>query len=202
MKNRLVTFGCSYTYGQGLKDCHIEPNLPGPNPSKFAWPSLLASKLNYECVNLGTPSFSNLAILNSILNYKFLPNDTVVVMWTFKTRDMEFKDSENVEHYGRWKKHWISKQNIYNLIMRGYMQIHHAKCFLENIGLKYYFLDADIYFNFTDDIPDWLAQIPFVKFDFRKYEYYPPIGLDNLHPGPMFHQKAAETVFNEINHFH
>ena len=59
MHKRLITFGCSNTYGHGLPDCHVPPNEAGPNPSKVAWPQLLADRRGLECVNLGQPGGSN-----------------------------------------------------------------------------------------------------------------------------------------------
>ena len=43
---KLVTFGCSYTYGHGLPDCIMAKGRAGKRPSKFAWPYLLAKKLD------------------------------------------------------------------------------------------------------------------------------------------------------------
>ena len=44
--DRLVAFGCSYTYGHGLPDCIMAKGRAGKRPSKFAWPYLLAKKLD------------------------------------------------------------------------------------------------------------------------------------------------------------
>ena len=53
---RLIAFGCSNTYGQGLEDCHILPNFPGPSPSKTAWPNTLGNLLNCsEVINQSKP---------------------------------------------------------------------------------------------------------------------------------------------------
>ena len=75
--------GCSYTYGHGLKDCHVDPDIPGPEPSKYAWPQLVADRLGYECVNVSKPGLGakgawHLLIANQQL---FKPNDILVVMW-------------------------------------------------------------------------------------------------------------------------
>ena len=73
--SRLVAFGCSYTYGYGLSDCHIEPNKPGPNPSKLAWPSLLANMLDLEVVNCSNIGASNIHILWRLINFDFKNDD-------------------------------------------------------------------------------------------------------------------------------
>jgi hypothetical protein len=52
MNDRLIAFGCSNTYGEGLEDCWIpEFRKHGPKPSKVAWPQILADKMGRECVN-------------------------------------------------------------------------------------------------------------------------------------------------------
>ena len=44
--SRLVVFGCSHTYGHGLRDCY-DPltGHPGPQPSLQAWPARLVELL-------------------------------------------------------------------------------------------------------------------------------------------------------------
>lgn len=197
--SRLVTFGCSYTYGQGLEDCFVPPNSAGPNPSAFAWPNLAAQKLNLECVNMSVSGYSNLAILNSILNFDFKDDDVVAVMWTFKTRDLEFKDQDHNVHYGRWVDGWLDKQNVYNLIMKGYIYMHHAHCYLNQKNVKFYFFDNDWYFTLENEKPKWLKEVQIVPFKFKQYEYFPPLGLDNLHPGPVFHNAVCDTLVKHIN---
>jgi hypothetical protein len=82
MIGRLVAFGDSVTYGQGMEDCN-EPNFaPGPIPSRFAWPQLLADKLNIQVINNSLSGISNLHMLWRILNFEFQPNDICVVQWT------------------------------------------------------------------------------------------------------------------------
>jgi hypothetical protein len=71
MKRRLVTFGCSFTYGQGLPDCPTGVEAP----SQYSWPYLLSSQLDRQLVNRGIPGASNLQILNEILNFEFEETD-------------------------------------------------------------------------------------------------------------------------------
>lgn len=196
--SRLIAFGCSYTYGVGLEDCYIAPKVSGPYPSKFAFPNLVAQELNLECHNMAVGGYSNLAILDSILNYNFLPNDIVLVLWTFKNRDMVYKKPDEVEHKGRWIKEWMVQQNTYDLIIKGFLHIHHAYLFLKNKNINFYFLDADWYVK-KDMFPNWMSDVQFLPFDFQRFEFIPPIGLDNLHPGHNFHKVLAEFVVKNIN---
>jgi hypothetical protein len=73
---RLVAFGCSHTYGFGLKD-----------PSKEAWPMVLGNLLEVQkTVNKGEPAASIKEIAHTALNFKYLPTDTVVFLWTHLNR--------------------------------------------------------------------------------------------------------------------
>ena len=56
---RLVTFGCSLTYGHGLADCYLPNGREGPEPSIQAWPKLVSNKLRIEVDNRGIPGGSN-----------------------------------------------------------------------------------------------------------------------------------------------
>lgn len=84
--DRLVTFGCSYTYGHGLPDCITDHGGAGKIPSKFAWPQLLAKKLDKELYNAGIPGASNKLIMDTVINFPFKPTDTVVILWTYLSR--------------------------------------------------------------------------------------------------------------------
>ena len=43
--SRLIAFGDSFTYGDGLADCHVEPTHPGPVAH------LQAAEKLYEIIN-------------------------------------------------------------------------------------------------------------------------------------------------------
>jgi len=72
---RLVVFGCSNTYGQGLLD-----------PKKQVWGALLANSLKREFVNNGKPGASNKYIAHAINEFVFKPNDVVIIAWSYLNR--------------------------------------------------------------------------------------------------------------------
>ena len=87
--DRLVAFGCSNTYGEGLPDCWVDKNgdpsrtkdgYHGPKPSKLAWPRLIANNMKRKCVNFAVPGASNKHILDIILHTKFVKGDIVVIV--------------------------------------------------------------------------------------------------------------------------
>ena len=76
-KKRLVTFGCSYPFGQGLPDCigHNSIYAPGPNPSLYAFPSLIAKQIGVENINLARPGASNKEIVYKVQQFQFERDD-------------------------------------------------------------------------------------------------------------------------------
>lgn len=107
--NRLVTFGCSFTYGDELPDCQSPVSLKN-TPSEYAWPQLTAQQLNLECVNMAEPSIGNKHILFKILNFDFAPTDTVVIMWTLFERHCVIDDHFEVTDLGPWFAEKVAAQ--------------------------------------------------------------------------------------------
>lgn len=85
----LWAFGCSHTYGHGLKDCWDSSNNgAGPVPSKLGYASILAKKLNMSINNISRPGIGNKHILfrlqRAIDNIK--SNDFVLLQWSYVER--------------------------------------------------------------------------------------------------------------------
>ncbi len=195
---RIIAFGCSYTYGQGLADCHVEPDHPGPKHSNYAWPSLLASNLNCQIVNVSQPGYSNCAILYEILKFDFQQDDIICVLWTYKNRDARFENSLNPIKLGHWNKKWFESQNSLDLLIKNKLHIHHAYCFLKSNQMKFYFMDVDVFVDLHKLVPLWYKKIDFIPIDIINLAKQLPLGLDNLHPGPYFHSKVADTFLQSI----
>lgn len=92
--NRIITSGCSLTYGHGLKDVsnkHGDVNYElGPSPSAF--PQLLGDKLGCEVLNVAMPGASNKRIGYCISEISDLnKNDLVIFNWTYLHRDFIIK---------------------------------------------------------------------------------------------------------------
>ena len=201
MKGRLVAFGCSNTYGQGLKDCWVpETRKFGPNSSEFAWPVLLAPKLNLECVNLSYPGASNKFIWNEIVNTVFRPTDTVIVLWTYPERWCVFDTEPDMNHIGPWENTKQSKcfySKLYsekdaNIDMN--IRINHSKLYLDNIGIKNYHL---VYSREDFNQLSWNNTLV-LKTYFGVYANQCPKALDGEHPGLIAHQMYANQIYKEI----
>lgn len=110
--SRLIAFGCSSTFGQGLPDCNEDCHLEKSKPSKFAWPSVLADLLGLECVNMSAPGSSNKRIMYTVMNFDFKESDTVYILWSLPERHAIF--SKN------FKPDWqiLSRKNNEKLYVR------------------------------------------------------------------------------------
>lgn len=216
---RLIAFGDSFTYGHGLSDCHVavkksiimktEYDLPGPNPSKFAWPQVLGDKLNLEVINKSICGSSNIKILKEILIFNFLPTDLVIIGWTFILRDHIFnKNIFGVESENRmspWHKNtnivkkYYDIHNDYDLAVRSGLYIHHAEMYLKTKEVTQYHFSAlnHGWYN-TDKVPVFIKQPEYVV-PGQIINHNTDTALDNSHPGPLSHKHAAEKLYEIVN---
>ena len=96
---KLVTFGCSFTYGHGLSDCMAEDGSNGPTASEQAWPSVLGKLTGMKVDNVSEPGSSNLMITKAIVDYSKYTKDTVVVvMWSNNDRETIYKTGNEKLH--------------------------------------------------------------------------------------------------------
>ena len=103
---RLIVFGCSNTYGEGLRDCGSQGNnWCGSEPSKLAWPDKLAALMGIdEVVNFGLGGQGNKRIHNHVIEkvVSGLINpdtDVVIILWSFFGRHCIFHDDGSIERF-------------------------------------------------------------------------------------------------------
>ncbi len=193
MFKRLITLGCSFTFGHGLADCFVPPDSSGKLPSKLAWPSLLSTDLNLLLVNNSRPGASNLEILYNLLEFNILSTDLVIIMWSFPDRDLIFQNKDKI-FLGTWEKndlvkYWALTHNTEDLAFRSWLYIHHASCYLSQKGIKFYNIFAN-YEKLREYKPDFL-NIDYLPYDMSEKIDYSP---DNMHPGPETHRLLADKL--------
>lgn len=200
---RLVTFGCSYTFGQAL------PDTDGTKPSNLSWPKLLGDMLGREVVNKGKAGASNLEILFSLLNFNFKKDDLVIIGWTHVNRDIIFNKDKHIT-IGPWIKDkilesWMQTHSDYDLSIRSGMYIHHAELFLESLGIKQYHFRAIGSATFIDKIINAFTEVKPIYTNKLKHQitkrilYKKDLGLDNAHPGVESHKHAADQLYKIVN---
>lgn len=182
---RLVTFGCSLTYGQFLEDRETQ-----------SWPAQLSAMLNVPVVNMGMHGSSNKEILYEILNFDFQSEDVCVIMWTNIYRWIIFNEVEN-NRLGAWQN---TKQaqafvehfwNEYDMELDLYERANHA-----NRITNSYQLVSD---NMSLKSPPKWNKVNFltdIDFHHIRQQYTP--ASDGKHPGKEAYTELAMKLYNEI----
>jgi hypothetical protein len=191
---RIIAFGCSYTYGHGLTDCLEKDKITqGPFPSKLAFPSLLAKKLNCESVNIGKSGNSNKEIWHNILNFKFQKNDIAVVTWTYFSRFCIIR-SDDIRRINPWKDEeklfYMNYSNRHDMILDFYGRLNHISSYLKNIGIQNY--------NFVIEypgveVPSWNQTNILGKFEMLDK------ADDSCHPGAFSHSEFSDSIYKIIH---
>lgn len=203
---KLYAFGCSLTYGQTLEDCTGKTTMmPGPEPSKFAWPQILADKLGVDCYNLSMPGSSNKLILDKILKCNIEHQDVVIVQWSYLARWCWFEGRGNRQDLGPWKHShpfynfvWNEYDCLWsNIILMDYAWLH-----LEKIKCKFLFCHIEKGQRSVWQIDDLDYLFDEKKFKYSKFEYESikdfsiDTALDDHHPGPKSHKSFANYLYN------
>jgi len=199
--NRLVVFGGSMSYGHGLEDCQDNNGGATPGPSKLAWPNLLGNLLNLEVINTGILGASNLEILYEILNFKFHPQDLVVIEWVYSHRNAIFTDLDKFNRIEKTSKSFENMLLVHtdiDLKMRALFYIHHAECFLKTLKIKS--------FNYFIPMAENLKLYGIPKYLNIEHLNFPNIdyidfGADGYHPGPLTHKRYALSFYKDIQKY-
>jgi hypothetical protein len=210
---RLITFGCSYTYGSGLADCFVPPMGHGPVPSKLAWPQLVANELNMDCVNMSSPGASNKEILNTLLNFKFDSSDVVIVMWSFVERWCKIKNYTSIDRLthnlmksnpnvlSQYDKVFTFEDMQFDFIYRA----NFAKMYLDKLNLKNYHLSVNPEECCLKVMPVWTV-VDFIGINLSLMRIWTHRALDIAnnggHPGPEAHQMVAIGLIEELSNAH
>ena len=215
---RIVTFGCSNTFGQALPD--VKDYLtPYSEPSRYAWPAVLQHFSKIDVLNLSVCGSSNKTIWRDVVDFPFEKHDTVIILWTFFHRTsilnadrtnplrilpgytFEKNKTPSLELRRLNKNYYKHFYNDVNLNLESWMAINHAKFYLDSLNIKNHNFTFELPRpngeptepTYNDEaIPKWnnvnLKTIPFLK-DFAS---------DNEHPGKQAHTKFALEVAKQI----
>lgn len=217
---KLVTFGCSHTYGHGLSDCIAEDGSNGPTASQQAWPIILGGLTDMKVDNASRPGAGNLMITKAIVDYsKYDKNTVVVIMWSHNNRETIYKDGgEEKLHMlpgflsaGMPKDFWWDKEDTFKKDVTTYYETFHedwnatlnqmirmnfVHAFLKSKGIQSFHVYCEHYhedFNY------------FKKFNVRdlNLKYFnwgndfcidDALDVPNPHPGPNSHALLATNI--------
>jgi len=196
---RLVTFGCSYPYGHGLKDCYNSKDKGyGPTPSNFAFPGLIAQHCNFQDVNLSRPGISNKGIVHKIMQFDFVKGDICLLAWTHVDRTSQITKDDDIVFIGPWQTDSLSKSYYkyfyehYDNLWNTKLYINYANLYLKNKGVQVINIQG---YNASEHI-EWKELVD--KDMIMTYEnvHSEPLdrALDNAHPGEKTHKRFAEYM--------
>jgi hypothetical protein len=186
-KPTLWVFGCSHSYGVGL------------NANEQRYPDLLAEYLNLPLKLVAKPGSSTHFSLRHLVNANIKELDTVVWQLTTAERFSYVVRGDISEillsrrPYQKFIDFYTDEQIIFNHLS------------LVNIGAMY-LRAKKVKFSMISVLS------PGVPFDpiMQEYITYPEycitekchvdIGTDNLHLGPLSHQKISQTLLNHIQY--
>jgi hypothetical protein len=194
---RLVTFGCSYTYGIGLEDIYGSKKVT--EPSKLAWPTLLGQLLDKTTINESAPGSGNFEIFDKIIRYNFQPDDLVIIMWSHFIRLGHYKILE--KNYKGQRKGSMMQAKHTAILMefdnayKNYQIFHHANLYLESKKIDNYSFIA--FFRDRDSFP-CPSFFEFSKMLTIQEDYHIDMALDREHFGHKSHEKLANILYNKI----
>jgi hypothetical protein len=199
---RLVTFGCSFTWGSGLPNEIGDTVETYDGPKQYAWPQILAYRLNRECVNLAIPGGSNKAILRRIVEFKYQPDDIAIVMWTVPLRSVIFNEVESLDddqlHVNMIttprQRQFYMLHNKFDLEYTDMMFVMAGVNFLKDQNIKT-FVNSEIG-DFWHLSPKWFKPYR-PKVSFRDYDL--DLALDNSHPGLKSHKAMARQFLTILS---
>tara|TARA_B100001996_G_C18670007_1_gene596335 strand:+ start:3363 stop:4076 length:714 start_codon:yes stop_codon:yes gene_type:complete len=169
--NRIITFGCSNTYGESLPDVAGKESDRFP-ASKYSWPSVLGKLLNVPVINKAKGGACNKHIWHIILN-DYLPiskpDDTVIILWSYFDRYCMFQDDGKIKRllrtdirnkklkdgtdyrgrnlYGNWRewvKTWFNNYDTNkDMALDSLCRIDHIHRYLNSLGIKNYHFTCD-----------------------------------------------------------
>lgn len=204
---RLVTFGCSLTYGHGLPDCVGKTKKhAGPKPSQLGWPNKLAYLLNLQIENVSQPGASNNWIWLNAMEFPFSAGDLVVFNWTYLESRWDIKISkETTIRVSPWLKTPESRRYIeylghtmkWDLPPQFFLRANFMQYYLNEQGITNYHLTVDPE-GVDYHMPVW-NKVEFLKPNINALRHEYPRAIDNSHPGEECHAEFARLVRDELS---
>lgn len=200
---KLVTAGCSFTFGQGL-----------PDPQTQSWPALLANKLNLECINLGHCGSSNEFITNTVIKHFLIndPSDCFLIIAYSGIERLSFgyyNDDENIIHLTPTSRKWTNLakaiypeySNEVYATRKYFLDISRTQTWLEKKEINYAMVNGLTTLRVNDQETKWYYEQLDKKYliNFTSMNFNTIIQEDGKlsdgHPNEIGHQRIANTLY-------
>ena len=201
-KNRLVTFGCSLTYGQ-----HLPAQFPRDGTDvahSLAWPNLVAHSMGLQVHNLSQPGSSNKKIWYDAHGFEPLPQDIVIVQWSFLKRWCLIHGPNHTQDIGPWVEneqalhYYKHLYSLYDLVVDFYLRVRDVQQRFAHSTVLHiappYYLGAGAVDELVQ-IPGGIGRHPeFIDVPNIWQKHLPDRARDKWHPGPNTHKLYAERI--------
>jgi|TARA_R110000851_G_scaffold230312_2_gene383032 hypothetical protein len=196
--NRIIAFGCSYTYGHGLSDC-IDTNGVGPGrcPSKLGFPDILATHLARKLINLSLPGIGDKHIMHAANNFIFKQSDICLIQWSHGNRHCMIKQQGLID-LGVWhdtkpaRAYYKFLHDQWDADIMRNVYINYINLKLQSAGVKTYnILPIDTHQN------QLTINKEITMSDKNIHKFKVDLGLDNSHPGQQTHKLFADYLINK-----
>lgn len=189
--NRLITFGCSHTAGYSL-----------PNRDKQVWGKIVSDHFKRRFVNQGIHGASNKLICHQIKNFNFLPDDLVIILWTYKDRYTKFLKKDSFEGFNPTHTHPGDLAKIYFK----YLHSDYDADFINKIFINYTLyslIERKVKFYFAGITLDYLNECTEnnsfnLPIDFRYYNLRYIISESDNHMGVQGNIAFGNQIAKEI----
>lgn len=185
---RLITFGCSNTYGQALV-----------NREQNVWGARVSQALDRKHINMGKPGASNKYIAYNIIDFDYRSDDLVFILWTFPERYTKLESKDKVYNFlPNYTNGQDDEPNeAYYAFIFSYFDcdfnnrafMNYSLYFLKSKGIKFVnlFIKEEFhkYLDFQESI---------VKQDFKYFYHRYPKATDNLHLGEEGHLQFSKAI--------
>ena len=217
---KLVTFGCSFTYGHGLADCMAEDGSNGPTASEQAWPSVLGKLTGMKVDNASSPGSGNLMITKAIVDYsKFTKQTVVVIMWSNNDRETIYTTngkekihmlpgflSDNMPKGFWWNKPDTLRKDVttyyetfhddYNACLNQMIRMNFVHAFLKSKGIQSFHVHSEHHRLDINYFKKFNIRDLNLKYFNWKNNFHIDDALDipKPHPGPRSHALMATNI--------
>jgi len=193
--SRIVIFGDSYSYGDGLAD-----------PLKQNYGHLLGVLAHKEVINKAISGSSNTRIAYEVLNFDFEPNDVVLIGWSYACREMLAIKNTEIQNLGTWiddsiklNRAWLEYLcDEHDLAIKSFMHMHHINTYLTNKNINY----IQYWFEELPEMFDLKTKYFWadtIKMDVDLFKEIQPVDLTSCnHPGPKSHKLFAYHLFKNF----
>lgn len=185
MKNRLIIFGPSASFGTGLE-----------NPEKEVWGRILADNLSRDFINNSIPGASNKLICYKATTFRYLPEDLVIISWAFHDRytvlksDVDYRNFMPSDLDTEGETYYKFFHEDFDHLFLSKVFINYTLSYLTKKGIEVYSLfDGKLAIGLLDDKSSLLP------IDYAEYNNGYPRASDGIHVGVEGHRDLGNTLY-------